>query len=150
MNAADKLAALPKAALVELALRLGAERNVARSEAEAAKAAARSWRAQAGRIHDYHFWTAKQVRDLAQAELDALPADPDAVRHLDDLAVELDAFMSTRRPTSYARKRTPGPRCHKGHPGNFCGKPLDENGLCSRHDARKKRQMRENAQEAAA
>lgn len=147
---AQRLGALPKSALVELALRLASERNLARAEADAAKAAVRSWKAQARSIHDYHFWTAHQVRDIAQAELDATPPDPDAAQHIDDLAIEIDAYTTARRPTVYARKRTPGPRCHKGHPGNFCGKPLDEHGLCSRHDARQRKALRDNAQEAAA
>lgn len=148
MNAAAvKLSALPKSQLIELALRLGAERNAARAEADAAKAAARSWKAQAGKVHDYHFWTEQQVRDFAQAELDALAPDPHATQHLDDLINEIDAFASSRRPKSYERKRSNGPRCHKGHVGNFCGKPLDANGMCSRHDSRARKALRETTTE---
>lgn len=137
MNTAEKLHALPKAALVELAMRLATERNAARAEADHATAAAKRWRQQVMAGHDYIHWTARQVRDFAQAELDAIGPDPDAARHLDNLLNEIDLIDAERRPAATPqRARRTGPRCHKGRDGKVCGKPLSEDGLCSRHDAR--------------
>ena len=146
MTTATKLAALPKAALVELAMRLATERNAARAEADANAAAARRWRKQALSMHEYHRWNAEQVRDIAQVEMDAIGPDPDASRHLDELANEIESYAGTRRAQNitWPRTRRPGPRCHRGN-GAPCMKPLNDDGLCSRHDARTIRANRKAA-----
>ena len=131
MTPRDKLAALPKAALVDLALRLASERNIARTDAATADAEARRWRR---RSHAYagESINADQERVRAQAILDAIGPDPDADDHLAELAHAIGPRTS---PTT--RPRQPGPRCRKGR--KFCGKPLDENGMCSRHDFKARR-----------
>lgn len=148
MTPADKLAALPKAALVEVAIRLGIERNAARAEAEHATAAARRWRTKLIRAGgDYRYWGPEQVRDIAQAILDDLPADPDAENHLDQLLTEVAAHDArVRARVDVTPRRLPsGPRCHRGTKGP-CMRLLTEDGLCTRHDAKKIR----NARKAAA
>lgn len=130
MNTAQrmKLAALPKAALVDLVLSLAGERNAARTDAATADAEARRWKrrcvAYTGDVID-----AERVRAEAEAILDAIGPDPDADDHLAELAY---AIGPRRSPVS--RPRQIGPRCRKGR--GICGKPLNEHGLCSRHDAR--------------
>ena len=103
---AQKLHALPKAALVELVIRLGIERNAATKERDEAKAARD--RARAYAVYEWHSWDAPKVRRYAQTILDALPTDPDAGMHLDTLAAELEAHDSAVR--SQPRPLRPGPR----------------------------------------
>ena len=133
MTPREKLHALPKAALVDLALKLAAERNVARTDAAAADADARRWKrratSQVGAVID-----SEQVRAEAQTLLDEIGPDPEADDHLAELAYAIGP-----RATPANRPRKTGPRCRKG---SNCGKPLNEHGLCSRHDAKALRAMR--------
>ena len=140
MNPRAKLAALPKPALVELAIRLGAERNAARDERDAARAGRA--RAVAFASFQWRTWDARTVRTYAQTILDGLPRDPDADAHLDVLAAEVEAHDSVAR--GYPRALRPGPRCRKGYE-KPCMKPLNADGLCSRHDARQIRKARTEA-----
>ena len=137
MTPADKLAALPKAALVQLAMRLGAERNAAIDERDRAKAARD--RAVAFATFEWHTWGPEKVKAHAQVILAGLPRDPDAREHLETLAAEVDAVDAQRR--SWPRALRSGPRCHRGVKAP-CMKPLDDDGLCPRHDARKRRALR--------
>lgn len=124
-----KLAALPKSALVDLVLSLAGERNIARTDAATADAEARRWKrrcvAYTGGIIN-----AERIRAEAQVILDTIGPDPDADDHLAELA-----YAIGKRATPVSRPRQIGPRCRKGR-GRICGKPLNEHGLCSRHDAR--------------
>lgn len=115
MTPREKLQALPKAALIELALRLAHERNAMR-----ANIAARD---------DWRNWGARETRDAAAIVLAGLFPDPDAEQHRDVLAHELDA-----RRAPIVRPRRPGPRCDKGT--KACGRPLNAAGLCARCDHR--------------
>lgn len=140
MSTAAKLAALPKAALVELVLRLGAERNAAIDERDRAKAARD--RAIAFASFEWHSWGADKVKAHAKVILAGLPRDPDAEAHLDTLAAEIEAVDAQAR--NYPRALRPGPRCHKGT-SSPCMKPLDGDGLCPRHDAKARRARRSAA-----
>lgn len=133
MTPREKLHALPKAALVDLALSLASERNTARADAATADAEARRWKR---RAHCYagEAVNADRVRVEAQAILDAIGPDPDADDHLAELAHAIGP-----RTSPIDRPRKAGPRCRKGT--KFCGKPLDEHGLCTRHDFKARRAL---------
>ena len=127
---------LPKDALVQLALQLATERNIARTDAATADAEARRWKRRAIAYRGAASLTgAEQVRAEAQAILDTIEPDPDADDHLAELAAAIGP-----RATPSSRPRKAGPRCRKGV--KFCGKPLDEHGLCSRHDYAARAAMR--------
>lgn len=121
----ERLAALPKEALVNLALRLAHERN--------------TWRKAMQTRDDWRHWDARQCRDAATAILAVTPPDPDAEDHLAALTYELNAG---RRPVPRHSRRRPGPRCNRGV--KECGKPLTD-GLCSKHDARIIKALRRDA-----
>jgi hypothetical protein len=136
IDTARKLAALPRAALIELVMRLGAERNAAMDERDRAKVSRD--RALAYATFEWRTWDADRVRRYAQTILDGLPTDPNAGMHLDTLAAEVEAHDSVQRRRP--RELRPGPRCHRGT--KPCMKPLNDDGLCPRHDAKKVRAAR--------
>jgi hypothetical protein len=125
----QKLAALPKAALIDLVLSLAGERNIARTDAASADAEARRWKRRCV-AYTGDVINAERVRADAQTILDAIGPDPDADDHLAELA-----YAIGKRAVPISHPRRLGPRCRKGR-GRICGKPLNEHGLCSRHDAR--------------
>lgn len=137
---AEKLGALPKAALVELVMRLGAERNAAIDDRDRARAARD--RAVAFAAFEWHTWGADKVKAHAKVILASLPRDPNAEEHLDTLAAEIEVVDAAGRRSPRALR--PGPRCHRGK-ASPCMKPLNDDGLCSRHDAKRIRDRRKAA-----
>lgn len=117
--------------LIRLVRRLATERNRAREAAAFYRRLT---------VPTYHSWTSDEAREHAQAILNTLDVDPDAEEHR---AALWDAvyLSSGDRPAHVRRDPQQGPRCTKGK--RVCGKPLDRDGLCSRHDARKRRAIRD-------
>jgi hypothetical protein len=118
------IAGMNRLELTRLIRTLAAERDQARK-------AATYWRRLSS--VDYRMWSPQQTTDYAAAILAEIGPDPKAAEHLDDLAFEVEAHDLSRNPRAKSnREARPGPRCHKGI--KWCGKPLNGDGLCSRHD----------------
>lgn len=86
-TARDRLRGLPKEALIELALRLGAERNLAVAERDRIRGIAGRWRQRFVSTEPAYDWSAAEVRARAELLLETLPVDPNARWHLDELAI---------------------------------------------------------------
>lgn len=129
------LTGAPRQELINTIRRLATERDRARR-------AAAYWHERAG-VDGWRHWTAEQVRREAEAIMATLPADKDAADRRRVLLYALDEHRAAQPWAAPARPRRVVPRCGKGH--KPCGKPLRPDGLCSRHDFRTIRALREQA-----
>lgn len=128
------LATLPRAELTSLVRRLAIERNAARR-------AATYWHERATKVTPLDVTPERTWKDAA-AILGEIGADPQCITHRRDLMAALDEARQAQ-PANLVHPRRPGPRCGKGY--KPCGKPLDDNGLCPRHDHKARRALREKA-----